>query len=64
MTAYRTSPETVTETGELHLWAGSSLLENGAHCHLVERWPLQVTWGSRTTCTAPLTNLRTEFPEM
>ena len=49
--------------GEPHLRVGPSLFGIGAHRHLVQRGPLHQMRGFGTTCTAPLTNLRTEFPE-
>jgi hypothetical protein len=49
--------------GELHLQVGLSLFGIGTHCYLVQHGPLYYTQGFGTTCTALLTNLRTEFPE-
>ena len=49
---------------EPHLWMGSSLFGIGVHCYIIQHRPLHYTRGSGTACTAPLTNLRTEFPEM
>ena len=49
--------------GKSHLRAGPSLFGTGAHCYFVQHGPLSQTWGFGTACTAPLTNLRTEFPE-
>jgi hypothetical protein len=54
---------TAVITGESHLWVGLSLFGISARCYLVQCWPLCQAWGSGTTCTAPLTNLRTEFLE-
>ena len=58
----RTALTTVV-TGEPHFWAGPGLLGTSTHCYFVQCWSLQRTWGFGTTCTAPLTNLRTELPE-
>ena len=55
---------TAVVAGEPHLWASPSLLWISAHGYFVQRGPLHQTWGFGTACTAPLTNLRTEFPEM
>ena len=54
---------TAIVAGEPHLWAGPGLLGISACCYLVQRWSLHYMRGSGTTCTSPLTNLRTEFPE-
>ena len=54
---------TAVVTGEPHLWASPSLLRTSTHCHFVQRGSLRQTRGFGTPCTAPLTNLRTEFPE-
>ena len=54
---------TAIVTGEPHLRTGPSLLGASAHCYLVQRWPLHQMQGFGTACTAPLINLRTEFPE-
>ena len=50
--------------GEPHFWAGLSLFGVRTHHHIVQHGPLHQTQGFGTACTAPLTNLRTEFPEM
>jgi hypothetical protein len=54
---------TAIVAGEPHLWVGSGLFRTSAHCYLIQCWPLHWAQGFGTTCTAPLTNLRTEFPE-
>ena len=54
---------TAVVTGEPHLWTSPSLFWTSAHRYFVQRRSLHYAWGFRTTCTAPLTNLRTEFPE-
>ena len=50
-------------TSEPHFRASPCLFRISAHCNFVQRGPLHQTWGFGTACTAPLTNLRTEFPE-
>ena len=52
------------KSGEPHLWASSSLFGTGAHGYFIQRRPLHQARGAGIACTAPLTNLRTEFPEM
>ena len=54
---------TAVVMGEPHLRAGFSLLRTSTHCYFIQRWPLHWARGSRTACTTPLTNLRTELPE-
>ena len=54
---------TAVVLGEPHLWTGSSLFWIDTHRHFVQCGPLYCAWGFGTAWTAPLTNLRTEFPE-
>ena len=54
---------TAVVTGEPHLWASPSLFRTSTHCYFVQCGSFHQTRGFGTTCTAPLTNLRTEFPE-
>ena len=54
---------TTVVTGEPHLRASPGLFRISAHCDFVQRGPFLQTRGFGTACTAPLTNLRTEFPE-
>ena len=54
---------TAVVTGEPHLRASSCLFRIGTHRNFVQRRPFLQTRGFGTACTAPLTNLRTEFPE-
>ena len=54
---------TAVITGEPHLRASPSLLWTSAHCYFVQCGSLHQARGFGTACTAPLTNLRTEFPE-
>ena len=54
---------TAVVAGEPHLRASPSHFRTSAHCYFVQRGSLHQTRGFGTTCTAPLTNLRTEFPE-
>ena len=54
---------TAVVTGEPHFGASPSLFRTSAHCYLVQRGSFHQTQGFGTACTAPLTNLRTEFPE-
>ena len=58
----RTALTTIV-TGEPHLWTSPRLFWISAHCDFVQRRPLHQTQGFGAACTAPLTNLRTEFPE-
>ena len=50
-------------TGEPHFRTSPRLFRISAHCDVVQRGPFLQTRGFGTACTAPLTNLRTEFPE-
>ena len=54
---------TAVVTGEPHFRASPCHFRISAHCNFVQRGSLQQTRGFGTACTAPLTNLRTEFPE-
>ena len=54
---------TAVVTGEPHLRVSPSLFRISAHCYFVQRGSLHRAWGFGTACTAPLTSLRTEFPE-
>ena len=54
---------TAVVSGEPHFQTGPSLLGISVHCYLVQCRPLHQTRGFGTACTAPLINLRTEFPE-
>ena len=54
---------TTIVTGEPHLRMSPCLFQISAHCDFVQRGSLHQTRGFGTACTAPLTNLRTEFPE-
>ena len=54
---------TAVVAGEPHLWPSLGLFGISAHGDFVQRRPLHQTRGFGTACTAPLTNLRTEFPE-
>ena len=54
---------TAVVTGEPHLRASPHLFRISTHCDFVQCGPLLQTRGFGTACTAPLTNLRTEFPE-
>ena len=54
---------TAVVTGELHLRASPRLFWISAHRDFVQCGPFLQTRGFGTACTAPLTNLRTEFPE-
>ena len=54
---------TTVVTGEPHLQTSPCLFRTSTHCDFVQRGSLHQTRGFGTACTAPLTNLRTEFPE-
>ena len=54
---------TAVVAGEPHLRPSLGLFGISAHSDFVQRRPLHQTRGFGTACTAPLTNLRTEFPE-
>ena len=54
---------TAVVAGELHLWTSLGLFRTSVHCYFVQRGSFHQTRGFGTACTAPLTNLRTEFPE-
>ena len=58
----RTALTTIV-AGEPHLRTSPRLFQISAHCDFVQRGPLHQMRGFGTACTAPLTNLRTEFPE-
>jgi hypothetical protein len=50
---------TAIKPGEAH--AGLLLLGDSAHCHFIKARALHAARGSGTACSAPFTNLSTEF---